>query len=151
MRFPTINIKSTARTLFILILLGFFFWQFLLPAMAKFRDSGYIFDHQMRKRLQADSPAITFCRMDNFSSIGWKNVSRKYRGFHWRTNWAQWFCKGSRTVDDIIACMDKNTFNHDETIDNLAAASSFRNFNETANHDWTPIMTSLHLGKVNLI
>ena len=31
----------------------------------------------------------------------------------------------------------------------LNDADCFRNFNETANHDWIPIMTSLNLGKVN--
>ena len=149
MNSPTtcINTNSTVRTLFILSLLGFFFWKFAIPAMTKYRNSGYMFDQHTRDRLKTDSPAITFCRMDNFSAIGWKNISRKFRGFDWKTTWAEWFCKGSRRVEDIIECMEELTFNHEETIENSLDASSFWNFNETANHDWISTMTSLYLGK----
>ena len=97
------------RLIVIAVLFTIFVNIFALPSFNNYLDSGVFIDKRSVGRESNDTPAITFCAMDNETKIGWKNKS-------FGITWVDMYCNNSKTVKDAVACLDDVTYNLTETI-----------------------------------
>ena len=85
----------------------------LIPSVNKYLEAGVIIERRSVVRKHNDTPAITFCVL-NEGPFGWKNVSKK---LNLNKSWVDVYCDNhSSTVDDALQCLDDQTYNLTETI-----------------------------------
>ena len=100
------------RLLIIVVLFTIFVSMFAKPSFNNYLSAGVIIEKHSVKRENKDTPAITFCAMDNETKIGWKNSVKLEFGM----TWVDMYCNNSKTVKDAVACLDDVTYNLTETI-----------------------------------
>ena len=98
------------KLIFITGLFTIFVVTFAWPSINKYLNAGVIVEKSSLKREIKDSPAITFCALNE--NYGWK---KKVRMDGWKT-WVDLFCNNTTTLKDAMTCLDEGTFNHSETV-----------------------------------
>ena len=104
------NFKSWSyflRLIFIVGLFTLFLLKFALPSINNYLDAGVIIEKSSARREDKDSPAITFCALNNMQ-IGWKNQTNGAEVYQLKSNW--------KTVEEAVACFNDGTFYIAETI-----------------------------------
>ena len=95
------------------LLFTVFAWQFAHPSMMKFLSSDTIIVKTLGQKEPGDSPSVTFCVKDKFTTMGWKNKNKdEYDGKHP----LQVYCKNATTVPAAMECIDEHTYSLNETI-----------------------------------
>ena len=102
--------RSVLKQLFVIFLLMMFLYVFGLPALQKFnRKSTFIRVEKAKNDFKL--PAVTVCTSNNFGS-GWKESKTKEN----MEKVLQNECKNSFSVEDVINCVNKRTYNWKETV-----------------------------------
>ena len=113
---------------------------FAMPSFSNYLNAGVIIEKNSVKRENKDTPAITFCAMDNETKLGWKN--KKSVGM----TWVDMYCNNSQTVKDAVACLDDVTYNMTETIIDFEIDEiEFSNLIGTDNDLWIYEVTEAYI------
>jgi hypothetical protein len=123
------------RLLIIVVLFTIFVNICAWPSFNNYLNAGVIIEKTSVRRENKDTPAITFCAMDNDTNVGWKNkISVKVE---LGMTWVDLYCNSSNKVKDAVACLDDVTYNLTETIRNTEVDEcDFVNCIDTANDLW---------------
>ena len=100
--------------------------------------AGVIVEKSSVKREIKDSPAITFCAL-NEDNVGWKNTVGTWVQYG---AWVDMYCANKTTVKDATACLDKASFNLSETVEKRLYTL------DISKTMWTEDVTTTHRGKV---
>ena len=102
------------RFLIIVVLFTIFVTLFGRPSFNNYLNAGVIIEKNSVKRENKDTPAITFCAMDNETTTGWKKEFSV--NFEFGLSWVDMYCNNSKTVKDAVTCLDDVTYNLTETM-----------------------------------
>ena len=109
-----LNMSLVIKGMFISLLFSIFVWQFAIPSFNKYLYSGSMEDVKWVDREPDDSPAITFCAVNNKSLYGWKQTKEELESTH--VSAVDHHCNKPDLVEHAEECVERETFNLTETI-----------------------------------
>ena len=133
------------RLIVIAVLFTIFVNMFAKPSFNNYLNAGVIIEKSSVRREREDTPAITFCAMDNETGTGWKNkINIKVEV---GMTWVDLYCNNSKTVKDAVSCLDNLTYNLTETIrdENVADEHELMPFFGTDNDLWIYDVTEAYI------
>ena len=113
----------------------------------KYLDAGVIKEKSSARRQLEDSPSVSFCALDNVTDRGWKTSEFSPNDIF--KTMIELKCGHFEKFDDVLACIQNETFHLNETIksSNNAHLQGYTFIRHT-NPFWTEDITVATHGKV---
>ena len=106
-----IHRKMIIKEIFILILIFLFVYLFGYPSWTRYQSGGTVTTKKLIKTDKIEAPAVTICPKNNLTTYGWKRT-KDVRAF----NVLNHFCNTSNSLEEILKCIELNTYNVGEII-----------------------------------
>jgi hypothetical protein len=119
--------------------------RFAWPSYKKYLNAGVFINRSSVRRENKYAPAINFCALNNVTNQGWKSKTSVKKNLG--TTWVDLYCNNKRTVEETVDCLDDETYNLTETIQDLEIDETEFNVNiiDIDNELWIDDLTDSNL------
>ena len=139
--------QTVSKLILQLWLLGLFLHIFGGPAVERYLEKKVIVVTSMEKAESIPTPAITIAVNGASSRNGWKKQGAVLKI-------VRKFCKEAKTVDNLVACIERNTYNLSEISSGMkiglgaSKGKIFANKSELKDQNWIEDYTHTYFGRI---